>query len=94
MSISGKNDWVAGAAGAGAKDATIDPLGDATPNKTKAFVNSILTGKNENQLIQGAESTLTSILAREAAYEGREITWGELLASEQTWKTDVDLDAL
>ncbi len=94
LSISGKNDWVAGAAGAGAKDATIDPLGDATPNKTKAFVNSILTGKNENQLIQGAESTLTSILAREAAYEGREITWGELLASEQTWKTDVDLDAL
>ena len=71
LSISGKHDWTAGSAGAGAKDATIDPLGDATPNKTKAFVNSILTGKNENQLMQGAESTLTSILGRQAAYEGQ-----------------------
>jgi len=94
LSIRGKNPWTAGSAGAGAKDATIDPLGDSTPNKTKAFVNSILTGKNENQLEQGAESTLSSILARQSAYEGREITWGELLASEQSWKTDIDLDKI
>ena len=94
LNIYGKSPWQAGAAGAGARDATIDPLGDSTPNKTKAFVKSILTGKYENELESGSESTLSSILARQAAYEGREITWGELLASEQSWETDVDLDAL
>jgi len=94
LRIVGKNPWVAGAEQAqsqGGKAPEVDPLGDATPLKAKAFVESIVSGKYENQLKQGAESTLSAILARQAAYEGRQITWGELLASNQAWEADVDV---
>jgi len=58
-------------------------LDEADPEKTKAFVDSILTGKYHNQAAQGVESTLSAILGRTAAYSGREVTWDELLASDQ-----------
>ncbi len=93
--IKGDNPWEAAAkTSSGEKAPEIDPLGDATPNKIKEFVNSITSGNYHNQLKHGAESTLTAILARQAAYEGREISWGELLASDQHWVTDVDVDKL
>ena len=72
----------------------VDPLGDATPLKAKAFVQSIVDRNYHNQLEQGAESTLTAILCRQAAYQGSEMTWGELLASDQHWETDVDISRL
>ena len=91
--IKGKNAWEAGTdPTTGEKAPEVDPLGDATPNKAKAFVESIVSGKYHNQLKQGAESTLTAILVRESAYEGREMSWGELIASDQHWETDVDVD--
>jgi predicted dehydrogenase len=58
-------------------------LDEADAEKTKAFVNSILTGKFHNQAAQGVESTLSALLARTAIYSGREVTWDELLASDQ-----------
>ncbi|UCF37171.1 MAG: Gfo/Idh/MocA family oxidoreductase [Acidobacteriota bacterium] len=92
LRIVGENAWVAGAdAAAGDKAPEIDPLGDATPLKAQAFVDGIKNGKYDNQLKQGAESTLSAILGRQAAYEGRELSWGELLASDQHWQTDVDI---
>jgi len=95
LRIVGENSWVAGAAGA-ASDAApeIDPLGDATPLKSQAFVNSIISGKYHNQLKQGAESTLSAILGRQAAYEGRSLSWGQLLASDQKWDVDLDVTAV
>jgi predicted dehydrogenase len=59
------------------------PLEEADPEKTKAFVESILTGKYHNQAAQAVEGTLSAILGRMAAYSGREVTWDEMLASEQ-----------
>jgi predicted dehydrogenase len=41
-------------------------------------------GQPLNEGRQVAESTLTAIMGREAAYTGQEITWDELLASEQS----------
>src|SRR5262249_57032335 len=70
----------------------VDPLSEATPEKVKAFVDSIKTGHFHNQLNPGAESTLTAILGRQAAYDGREITWNQLLKSNQGWKSDVSLE--
>jgi predicted dehydrogenase len=95
LRIVGENSWVAGSDGT-ASDAApeIDPLGDATPLKTQAFVNSIISGKYHNQLKQGAESTLSAILGRQAAYEGQSLSWGQLLASDQHWEIDFNVTEL
>jgi len=95
LAIAGANPWEAAKdERTGEKKPEVDPLGDATPLKAKAFVESIVSGKYHNMLKHGAESTLTAILCRQAAYEGREMSWGELLASDQHWETDVDLSKL
>ena len=47
------------------------------------LVASIRAGKPINELKQIAESTLSAILGREAAYTGQELTWDEVMAAEQ-----------
>jgi predicted dehydrogenase len=46
------------------------------------LIASIRAGKPLNEGRQVAESTLSAILAREAAYTGRSITWDEIMASD------------
>ncbi len=93
--IRGDNPWeAAGGEAAGDQRPEVDPLGDATPLKVQAFVQSIVDRNYHNQLKQGAESTLTAILCRQAAYGDQAMTWGELLASDQYWETDVDISEL
>jgi myo-inositol 2-dehydrogenase / D-chiro-inositol 1-dehydrogenase len=46
------------------------------------LVAGLRAGKPLNELKQVAESTLTAILAREAAYTGQSITWEEILAAD------------
>ena len=65
-------------------------LDEADPEKTKAFVESILTGKYHNQAAQAAETTLSTILGRMAIYTGREVTWDEMLASEQYYDPELE----
>ncbi|HTS69886.1 MAG TPA: Gfo/Idh/MocA family oxidoreductase [Terriglobia bacterium] len=77
-------------AGEGSAGAFHGALDEADPEKTKAFVESILTGKYHNQAAQGAESTLSAILGRTAAYLGREVTWDELLASGQFYDPELE----
>ncbi|MEX1184370.1 MAG: Gfo/Idh/MocA family oxidoreductase [Gemmatimonadota bacterium] len=48
------------------------------------LVASIRAGKPLNELKQVAESCLTAIMGREAAYTGREIAWEEMLNAEQS----------
>ena len=43
------------------------------------LIASIRSGKPYNELQQVAESTLTAIMGREAAYTGQEITWEQIL---------------
>jgi predicted dehydrogenase len=47
------------------------------------LIQSIRVGNPINEARQVAESTLTSIMGREAAYSGREITWDQIMNSEQ-----------
>jgi myo-inositol 2-dehydrogenase / D-chiro-inositol 1-dehydrogenase len=47
------------------------------------LVASIRAGRPLNELKQVAESTLTAIMGREAAYTGQEVTWDEMLNAEQ-----------
>ena len=91
-----QNEWKAEAPPptAARQKPEVDPLSEATPEKVKAFVESITTGRFHNQLAQGAESTLSAILGRQASYDSREMTWDQLLKSNQQWKSDVDVDRL
>ncbi|HEX5481145.1 MAG TPA: Gfo/Idh/MocA family oxidoreductase [Terriglobia bacterium] len=63
-----------------------DNLSRADQAKMKLFVKSILSGQYHNQAALGAESTLTAILGRTAAYRGREITWNELMKMDMNWR--------
>ncbi|HSC27282.1 MAG TPA: Gfo/Idh/MocA family oxidoreductase [Vicinamibacterales bacterium] len=47
------------------------------------LVASIRSGSPYNELKQVAESTLTAIMGREAAYTGQEVAWDELLNADQ-----------
>jgi predicted dehydrogenase len=48
------------------------------------LVASIRSGRPYNELKQVAESTLTAIMGREAAYTGQELTWDAVLNADQT----------
>ena len=66
-------------------------LDDADPNKQKAFVESITSGKLINEAQSGADSALAGILGRTAAYTGRKLTWDELMKSTEVWDPKIDL---
>lgn len=89
-----------------AKDTTSEPkafsvTGNFTSNlefadaeKKKAFIESITSGKFHNQSAKGAESALSCIMARTAAYTGREVTWEHLMKSKEVWDPKIDLNKL
>jgi myo-inositol 2-dehydrogenase / D-chiro-inositol 1-dehydrogenase len=66
----------------------------ADPEKKKAFVASITSGNFHNQADKGVESALSCMMARTAAYQGREVTWDELLKSTEVWDPKIDLNKL
>ena len=71
-----------------------DNLAQADAQKHADFIQSIVTGKFHNQAALGAESALSAMLGRPAAYAGKEATWDELLRSNETWDAGLDLDKL
>ncbi len=91
--ISGTNEWKAQPAAppSAAQRPEVDPLSEATPQKVISFIENIKSGKFENQIQQGAESTLSAMMGREAAYRRKEMTWEQLRKSNQQWKTPVDI---
>jgi myo-inositol 2-dehydrogenase / D-chiro-inositol 1-dehydrogenase len=52
-------------------------------NNLKDFHASIVSGAYLNNIDESADSTLTSILGRMAAYGKREVTWDEMMASNE-----------
>ena len=71
-----------------------DNLAQADSEKQKAFIGSITSGKFHNQASTGVESALTAMLGRQAAYQGRELTWDELVRSNEHWDSGIDLNKL
>jgi predicted dehydrogenase len=69
-------------------------LEKADEEKKKLFVESITSGKFHNQASKGAESALSCMMARQAAYTGREVTWDELMKSKEVWESKIDLNKL
>src|SRR5881296_1268027 len=66
----------------------------ADPEKKKAFVESITNGNFHNQAAKGAESALSCMMARTAAYKGNEITWEETMKCTEVWDPKIDLNKL
>src|SRR5437660_9166677 len=66
----------------------------ADPEKKKKFVESITSGQYHNQAAKGAESALSCMMARSASYQGREVTWDELMKSTEVWDPKIDLNKL
>jgi hypothetical protein len=69
-------------------------LKGSVERKAAAFIESIRTGNLLDEVQGGVESTLTAILGRTAAYDGRERTWDEIAGSKARWKEKVDLGPL
>ena len=65
-------------------------LDDADPNKQRAFISSITSGRLLAEAQLGADSALSAMLGRNAAYAGRELTWEELLKSKQVSDPKID----
>jgi hypothetical protein len=99
--IKGEEPWDAGlgpaqqtsqnAATAGQFKGSLD---DADAMKEKAFITSITSGNFLNEAATGAESALSGMLGRTAAYTGREVTWDELLRSKEVLDPKIDLSKL
>jgi myo-inositol 2-dehydrogenase/D-chiro-inositol 1-dehydrogenase len=66
----------------------------ADAEKKKAFVESITSARFHNQADKGAESALSCMMARSAAYKGREVTWDEVMKSTEVWDPKIDLNKL
>lgn len=67
-------------------------LHDSTPNKVKAFINSIETGNLINEALSGATSTLSAILGRMSAESKKETGWDEMLKSGQKYDINLNLN--
>jgi myo-inositol 2-dehydrogenase/D-chiro-inositol 1-dehydrogenase len=95
--ISGKEPWDAGL-GAAKQGAQFSAAGtfkgaldQADSEKQKAFVESITSGHFHNQAALGAESALSAILGRTAAYSGKLVSWEELLRSKEVLDPGLDI---
>jgi predicted dehydrogenase len=102
LGIWGDEPWQYAAAAKDASDTkAFSATGKFTSNleladveKKKAFVDSISSGKFHNQAAKGAESALSCIMARTAAYTGREVSWEDTMKSKDVWDPKIDLNKL
>jgi hypothetical protein len=102
LGIWGEEPWQAeGSLPKEAEQAAFSATGKFTSNlefadreKKKAFVDSITSGNFHNQADKGAESALSCMMARTAAYTRREVTWEQTLKSTEKWDAKIDLNKL
>jgi len=83
LRITGENPWPGIE-----KDDTFK--GGAIDN-VKAFIESIRQGKPLNNAGEAVQSNLTAILGRTAAYQQQEVTWDEMMKSNEKWTADLKL---
>ena len=66
----------------------------AVGTKMKALVDGIKSNSFQNECDMGAETTLTTILGRMAAYKGQEVSWDKMMKSGENWNLKLNLDSL
>jgi predicted dehydrogenase len=96
VNIAGPNKWDAGLKASGAEEFSAagkfaGALDYADSEKQKAFVASITSGQFHNQAAQGAESAMSAMLGRTAAYTGKPITWEALQKSKEVFDPKIDI---
>ena len=70
----------------------LDNLRFADRDKERNFIESITSGKSQNQIAAGVETALSCMLGRMAGYQKREVTWEELLANDDSYKLGMDIN--
>ena len=100
MKISGEEPWEyqgSGGQQSGAFSVSgefTDNLKDADREKDRAFVESITSGKFHNQAALGVQSARSCMLGRMAAGSGREVTWDEMMGSNEHYDAGIDFSKL
>ncbi len=74
-----------------ANGAFTDNLAEADAMKDRDFVQSIVTGKLQNQIAAGVETARSCIMARKSAETGRTITWQEIEADTEAYTLGMNL---
>jgi predicted dehydrogenase len=69
-------------------------LDDADTMKERHFIESITSGKPVNEARQGAESTLSAIMGRQAAYTGRTWAWDDVMKYDEVWDAKLNVARL
>lgn len=95
VAIYGDNAWSGASGGPPAEFSKVGSFSDnlkyADPEKGKAFIRSVVAGPYPNETPQGVEATLTTILGRMAAFTEREVTWEEMMQSQEVLDPKIDL---
>jgi myo-inositol 2-dehydrogenase/D-chiro-inositol 1-dehydrogenase len=100
VKIQGTQAWAWEDAGTNAQAASgkfaangsfLDNLEFADRDKERSFIESITSGRCHNEIAAGVETALSCMLARMAGYQGREVTWDELLAHGETYELGMNL---
>jgi len=100
ITITGPNAWSwqdskAVAAGSGnfaANGAFLNNLEFADRDKERTFIDSIVSGPVHNQIAEGVDTALSCMLGRMAGYQKHEVTWEQMLASEEKWQLGFGLE--
>jgi predicted dehydrogenase len=100
VQIQGKQAWAwtesmnttAGSGKFAANGSFNDNLAFADREKERSFIASITTSPKHNQIAAGVETALSCMLGRMAGYQGREVTWDELLAHGETYKLGMNIE--
>jgi len=75
-----------------ANGAFSDNLAEADAMKDRDFVQSIVTGKLQNQIVAGVETARSCIMARKSAETGRTVTWQEIEADTEAYSLGINLN--
>jgi myo-inositol 2-dehydrogenase / D-chiro-inositol 1-dehydrogenase len=74
-----------------ANGAFTDNLAEADSMKDRDFVQSIISGKFQNQIAAGVESARSCMMARKSAETGRTVTWSEIEADTDAYSLGMNI---
>ena len=97
--ILGKNAWAwkdsetttSGSGTFAANGSFSDNLALADRDKERNVIESITSGKGQNQIGAGVETALSCMLGRMAGYSGHIVTWDDMLAQGENYQLGMDL---